>query len=326
MVTHTWRRLIATAQRRCSIRAPFIEPIHTASRWSSCRRWKRQLSSCRTDNPVRPLLPTCERTGLSVLRLAGQAVDSVHRQDEIGLFGLAAELHQVGIFRRVVVELVEHAGGLESARAEENLGGEIRFAYFDRDARAALTGKLAAELLDHLAANTTATEVGGDSEVQNVQPRFVQLVDHEADDAFGMLGHHSNAIALSQTADELLFEPREFKSGALDIEDLGHVSSDHPTNVNTKLRLVVDRHVASFHVGLRVMHMERAAKAVAESGNAKYQMRVRVPSRKVERASCRSRIERNMATRGRGARLFWRLRDHFSACARQYGSQLFRFF
>src|SRR3954471_8947499 len=32
-----------------------------------------------------------------------------------------------------------------------------------------------------------------------------------------------------------------------------------------------------------------------------------------------------MATRGRGARLFWRLRDHFLACARQYGSQLFRF-
>src|SRR3954469_8226875 len=141
MVTHTWRRLIAMAQRRCGIRARFIEPIRTASRRSSCRRWKRRSWSYRTDNPVRPLLPACGGTGLSVLPLAGQAVDSIHRQDEIGLFGLAAELHQVGIFRRVVVELMQHAGGLESAGAEENLGSEICFADFQRDAGASLAGK-----------------------------------------------------------------------------------------------------------------------------------------------------------------------------------------
>jgi hypothetical protein len=69
-----------------------------------------------------------------------------------------------------------------------------------------------------------------------------------------VLGHHPNAIALTQATYELLFEPGEFKSGPLDLQHIGHVSPDHPTDVNAKLRLVVDRHVASFHVGRRVLH------------------------------------------------------------------------
>ena len=57
---------------------------------------------------------------------------------EVGLFRLAAELHQVRIFRRVVVELVEHARGLEAVGAEEHLGREVGFADFERNPGAAL--------------------------------------------------------------------------------------------------------------------------------------------------------------------------------------------
>src|SRR5438874_334533 len=69
-----------------------------------------------------------------------------------------------------------------------------------------------------------------------------------------MLGDHANAVALTQAADEFLLEPGELKCAPFDLQHFGHVSPDHPTDVNTKLRLVVDRHVASFRVGLQMNH------------------------------------------------------------------------
>src|SRR5262245_37368755 len=73
-----------------------------------------------------------------------------------------------------------------------------------------------------------------------------------------MLGDHADAIALPQAADKFLFKPGKLEGGALDVEDLGHVSPDHPADVNAKLRLMVDRHTASFRVGLQVGLSNRA--------------------------------------------------------------------
>ena len=72
-----------------------------------------------------------------VLLLPRQAFDAVERQGEWCL-RLAAVLHEVCVFGRVVVEIVQHAGRLETAGAEEHLRGKVRFAYFERDTRAAL--------------------------------------------------------------------------------------------------------------------------------------------------------------------------------------------
>jgi hypothetical protein len=75
-----------------------------------------------------------------------------------------------------------------------------------------------------------------------VQAGLVQLVNHEADDAFAVLGHHADAVALPQAADEFFLEPGELERAAFDFEDLRHVSADHPADMDTKLRLVVDGH------------------------------------------------------------------------------------
>jgi len=64
-----------------------------------------------------------------------------------------------------------------------------------------------------------------------------------------MFGYHANAIALAQTADELFFEPGELEAPALDFEHFRHVTPYHPTYMNAQLRLVVNGHTASFHVG-----------------------------------------------------------------------------
>jgi hypothetical protein len=65
-----------------------------------------------------------------------------------------------------------------------------------------------------------------------VQLVLVQLIDHEADDAFAGFGHHADAVALAQTADEIVFVPRKLEALLLDREHFGHIAADHPTNVN----------------------------------------------------------------------------------------------
>jgi hypothetical protein len=44
----------------------------------------------------------------------------------------------------------------------------------------------------------------------------VKLVNHEARDFFIALGNHSDAIALSKAANELVFGPGEFKAVGFD--------------------------------------------------------------------------------------------------------------
>ena len=51
-----------------------------------------------------------------------------------------------------------------------------------------------------------------DGEVQDVQLVLVELIDHEADDFFAVLGHHADAVALTQAAKEVFFVPGVFET------------------------------------------------------------------------------------------------------------------
>ena len=72
-------------------------------------------------------------------------------------------------------------------------------------------------------------------EVQDVQLVLVQLVDHEADHLFAVLGHHADAVALPQAAEEVLLGPGEFEAELLGLQDLGHVPANHPADVDAGL-------------------------------------------------------------------------------------------
>ena len=74
-----------------------------------------------------------------------------------------------------------------------------------------------------------------DGEIQQVQSRLVQLIDHEADDAVVVLGHHADAVALPQAANEVLFAPGELESLVFDFQNFGHVATNHPANMNAQL-------------------------------------------------------------------------------------------
>jgi hypothetical protein len=107
----------------------------------------------------------------------------------------------------------------------------------------------------------------------------VQLVDHEADDALGVLGHHADAIALPQAADEFFLEPGELEAGSLDVEHLLHIAADHPADVYAELWLVL---VLDGHGGLlpcRPVSVALAAASDSLGGRARYQMPKNLPSR-----------------------------------------------
>src|SRR6476660_4946568 len=107
-----------------------------------------------------------------------------------------AELHQVGVFGRVFIELAQDANCAEAAGAKEELSREIGFTHLQQDAIAAFGGKFPNELGNHLRANASAAVVRAYRKIQDVQPRFMQLVDHEADDLVVALGNHADAVPL----------------------------------------------------------------------------------------------------------------------------------
>src|SRR5207249_6731685 len=82
-------------------------------------------------------------------------------------------------------------------------------------------------------------------EIQNVQLRLVQFVDHEADDLLALLGDHADAVALAEAAEEVFLGPGELEALLLGLEDLGHVAADHPADVAADLLLLrpVSAHV-----------------------------------------------------------------------------------
>src|SRR5205823_2643908 len=91
---------------------------------------------------------------------------------------------------------------------------------------------------DHLAADAEPATGRMHGEVEDVQLGLVQLVDHEADDLFTLLGHHADAVALAQAAKEVFFGPGELEAFLLGLEDFGHVTPDHPPDVDADLFLV----------------------------------------------------------------------------------------
>src|SRR5438552_1780946 len=80
-----------------------------------------------------------------------------------------------------------------------------------------------------------APAVRVDGEVEDVQLVLVQLIDHEADDLFALLSDHADAVALAQTAEEVLLGPGVVEAGLLGLQDLGHVAANHPANVHADL-------------------------------------------------------------------------------------------
>lgn len=134
-----------------------------------------------------------------------------------------AEPHEVGVFFGVVVVATDDADGAERLRPEEDLCVEIPLADFQQDLVASLLGEFVDQPQDHLRADALTTEFGIDGEILNVEPRFVQLVDHEADDLVVEFGHHPDAVPLTETAEEVLFGPGEIKARLFDPEDIGHV-------------------------------------------------------------------------------------------------------
>src|SRR5262249_52124925 len=48
---------------------------------------------------------------------------------------------------------------------------------------------------------------------------------------------HADAVALAQTAEEVLLGPGEFKAGLLGLQDLRHIAADHPADVDAHLFL-----------------------------------------------------------------------------------------
>ncbi len=75
--------------------------------------------------------------------LAGHSRDAVMGLGEFFGGGLIAELHQVGIFGRVVVEITQYRDGFETEVLEEQLCFEVRLADFEHDPVAAFVRKLA---------------------------------------------------------------------------------------------------------------------------------------------------------------------------------------
>ena len=66
---------------------------------------------------------------------------------------------------------------------------------------------LASSLASICVADAAAAILRGHGEIQQVQPRPMQLIDHEADHAVFVLGDHADAVALPQAANEILFAP-----------------------------------------------------------------------------------------------------------------------
>src|SRR5262249_7226190 len=52
------------------------------------------------------------------------------------------------------------------------------------------------------------------------------------------LGHHANAIALPQTAEEVLLGPSVVEAGLLGLQDFRHIPSNHPPYVDANLFFV----------------------------------------------------------------------------------------
>ena len=129
----------------------------------------------------------------------------------------------------------QHADRPERLVAEEQLAFQIPLATFEHDLVAALLRQFVDQAEDHLRSDAIATDFRSHGEVQNLQPRLVQLIDHEADDLMIVFGHHADAVPLTQTAEEILVRPRELEAGRFNAENFLHVAADQPANLNVQM-------------------------------------------------------------------------------------------
>src|SRR5580700_5241041 len=153
-------------------------------------------------------------------------------QQPLVLDAREAVLHHVGVFVGVVVMAAQDAHRAKTLVAEEELCVEVRLADFDHDLATALLREFVDQPADHLSADALAAHVRDRGKVEHAQLRLVQLVDHEADDAVIVLGHHADAVALPQTAQEVFLGPRVIEGGALDGEHIVHIAPDEPADLN----------------------------------------------------------------------------------------------
>ena len=73
--------------------------------------------------------------------------------------------------------------------------------------------------------------------VQDVQPVLVQFINHEPDNLLVFLSNHADAVTLSQTPDESSYSKR-IQTGILNSQHSWHVTTDHPTDMNTDRSLI----------------------------------------------------------------------------------------
>src|SRR4029078_12476310 len=91
------------------------------------------------------------------------------------------------------------------------------------------------ELLHHLGADSGTPVAWVNCEIQDMQLGFVKLIDHEADNLFALFGHHADAVALSQAAQEIFFGPGKLEAVLFSLQDFGHVAANHPAYMDTNL-------------------------------------------------------------------------------------------
>ena len=141
----------------------------------------------------------------------GQSRYPVARLDRRFLRAVAI-LHQVGVFRRVVIIAVQHGDRPEPVLAEEQLGGQVRLADLQQDPQAALRKRVCRSAWPPFGCRRPAAGTPGSTQKFSTwMPRLVQLVDHEAHDPVFMFGDHADAIPLPQTADKIVVHPGELE-------------------------------------------------------------------------------------------------------------------
>ena len=152
-------------------------------------------------------------------------------------------MHQVGILRRVLIEVLQDRDRAEAQRTEEELRGKIGLPHLEHDPTSPLRRQLADELFHHARADTKPPMRPGYGEVEHVQTAAVQFVDHEGDHRVTRLRHHPDTVSLPQAAGEVFVGPGEFEGLPLDIEHFSHVSTDHPADMNPQPFFVGRSHV-----------------------------------------------------------------------------------
>ncbi len=136
----------------------------------------------------------------------GDAIVRGERRSGFG-FGIQAELHDVGVLFGIVEVTSQDADRFEVLLFEEQLAVQIPFTDLDDDLTTALLGELVDQPEHHLGSDALATSFRSDCEIQNMQPRLVQLINHEPENSMIVLSDHSDAVTLTEAAEKVFVVP-----------------------------------------------------------------------------------------------------------------------